>query len=260
MTTALTIASTSIRQDEHGRFCLNDLHVASGGELRHGPDRWRRTDAAAELVTEISNSPFLANKPLEAKAGRYGGTYAVKELVYAYAMWVSPKFHLAVIRAYDQMVTSGRVQPTRQPVEMTRMEILQLALDSEQKRLEAEAKLAIAAPKAEALDRLADVKDSKSITEAAKLLKFGPKKLVEFLQGIGWLYRRGIAGDLLANQAVINSGHLFHAATTLHKPGRLPLIVNQPRMTPKGLAKVAQMLNAAAPPSGSHPALEHHYR
>ena len=36
--------------------------------------------------------------------GREGGTYVVKELVYAYGQFVSPEFDLHVIRSYDKQV------------------------------------------------------------------------------------------------------------------------------------------------------------
>ncbi len=47
----------------------------------------------------------MHSKAFVTREGRNGGTYACKELVYAYAMWISAKFHLAVIRAFDALVS-----------------------------------------------------------------------------------------------------------------------------------------------------------
>ena len=86
-----------------GRYCLNDLHRASGGEECYKPSNWVRSDGTQALVAEILTAQICAVKtPLEVTEGRYGGTWAVKPLVYAYAMWISPRFHLHVIEAYER--------------------------------------------------------------------------------------------------------------------------------------------------------------
>ena len=105
---ALTLTTITIRQDAEGRYCLNDLHKASGGEQRHQPRYWLENLQTQELVQELSDSgnPLsLNNSPITIlKGGKNQGTFVVKELVYAYAMWISPRFHLQVIRAYDELV------------------------------------------------------------------------------------------------------------------------------------------------------------
>ncbi|WP_205957953.1 KilA-N domain-containing protein [Pseudoxanthomonas winnipegensis] len=115
---ALVIANTQIRQDGVGRYCLNDLHQASGGALKHQPFRFTRTQQAQDLVAEIEKDgeglTISGEAPLiQVNDGFGNGTYAVKELVYAYAMWISAAFHLHVIRAYDALV---REAPLAAPV------------------------------------------------------------------------------------------------------------------------------------------------
>lgn len=98
------IDNIAIRQDSEGRFCLNDLHQAAGGEPRHRANYFLDREDTRELVVELEKEK--AGIPAVSTAvGRNGGTYVCKELVYAYAMWISPAFHLKVIRAYDRLAT-----------------------------------------------------------------------------------------------------------------------------------------------------------
>jgi len=105
----LTIASKSIHQLD-GLYSLNDVQKSSGGAEKHQPYKFIRLSQTKELITEIENSPDLASLAVNKTTGRNGGTYACKELVYAYAMWISPKFHLHVIRAFDGLTGDTRKQ------------------------------------------------------------------------------------------------------------------------------------------------------
>ena len=104
-TPALVLGGFTVRQLD-GLFCLNDLHRASGGEDRHQPAKFVRLDQTQSLIAELGNSPEVASLDgstdlcLFTMQGRNGGTYACRELVVAYAAWISAAFHLQVIRVF----------------------------------------------------------------------------------------------------------------------------------------------------------------
>ncbi|HFQ7167474.1 TPA: KilA-N domain-containing protein [Escherichia coli] len=104
---------TAVKDDdsEAGRYSLNDLHraaVASGANARtKEPGKFLSSQQTVELVHELTNTQNLGVDPVSViHGGNERGTYVCKELVYAYAMWISPSFHLKVIRTFD-MVTSA---------------------------------------------------------------------------------------------------------------------------------------------------------
>lgn len=52
-TTAPIIAGIEITTDSEGRFNLNALHKASGGQKSKAPNEWLRTIQAKELITTL---------------------------------------------------------------------------------------------------------------------------------------------------------------------------------------------------------------
>lgn len=109
-TQPLVVGDFSIRQDEDGRYSLADLHKAGGSLKKHQPSNFLRVEQTQELIKEIEHSSDMRSAVKVINGGNNRGTYVVKELVYSYAMWISAKFHLQVIRAYDAMVMQFRVK------------------------------------------------------------------------------------------------------------------------------------------------------
>lgn len=128
--TNLTILNSSIRTLDN-LYSLNDLHRLSGAESKHQPNRFMRLETTQELISEIDSSqtPDLAFGKISNKKDRstktifaiktirggkdisIQGTWACEELALAYATWISPKFHLVVLRAFIAM-HKGEVQNT----------------------------------------------------------------------------------------------------------------------------------------------------
>jgi hypothetical protein len=68
-------------------------------------------DQTIELIEELSTPHIRGveqNQPVNTiNGGTNRGTYVCKELVYAYTMWISPKFSIRVIRTFDAVVTQA---------------------------------------------------------------------------------------------------------------------------------------------------------
>ncbi|ECC1605156.1 KilA-N domain-containing protein [Salmonella enterica subsp. salamae] len=105
MNSLMVIDGIEVRRDVQGRYCLNDLHRAAGGEDRHKPSNFMRMDSTRELCAEIDRCSDVSIGCIETIRGGNGqGTYVSREVVFAYAMWISPAFHLKVIRTFDAVV------------------------------------------------------------------------------------------------------------------------------------------------------------
>ena len=55
---------------------------------------------------KISVKEFVAKTnaiSLQAKAGRYGGTYAHQDIAFEFAMWISPKFKIYIVKEFQRL-------------------------------------------------------------------------------------------------------------------------------------------------------------
>lgn len=103
----LTINNVSIGNID-GFYSLSDLHKASGGLDKNKPSNFVRLEQTRALINELKCS-HLSILPIISSKGRNGGTYVCKELVVAYAAWISPAFHLKVIRVFLNSQLSGEM-------------------------------------------------------------------------------------------------------------------------------------------------------
>lgn len=191
-TVAAIILQTPIRRDMDGRYCLNDLHKAAGGEEKHVPWRFIRLETTVELAAELSKAPDVVNKkPVEMSKGRYGGTYVVEDLALTYAMWVSPRFHLEVLRGFKESRSSHvtTVGDTVAPAGTSLTSLLEMALDSERRRVELEAQIRAERPQVEFAQAVQADETTRTIRETAKQFGMSDQRLTEFLIGHKLLYR-----------------------------------------------------------------------
>lgn len=238
----MMIGGAAVRRDDVGRFCLNDLHRAAGGAKRHQPSDWQRLKQTEELVAEMANSGDSRFYPVHSVAGRNGGSYVARELVYAYAMWISPSFHLQVIRAYDQLVAGAPAPDPMQALsDPATLRALLLTFSERSEILEA--RVQYQEPQVRALARISRADGAFNITTAAKMLQVQPRQLFAWLAEHEWVYRRAGSRNWLAYQARLQQGLLVHKACVRRGDDDVERVHEQVLVTAKGLARLGEKID-----------------
>lgn len=151
-----------------------------------------------------------------------------------------PEFTARIVDRWQELEQQAAMGGFKIPGSMA--EALRLAADLSDKVQEQAQALAIAAPKAEALERIAQADGAMCITNAAKALQCQPKRLFAHLQACQWIYRRAGGAGYVGYQDKIQQGLLDHKVTTVERGDGTSKMVEQVLVTPKGLTKLATLL------------------
>ena len=117
---------------------------------------------------------------------------------------------------------------------------------AEQNAVALEYQVAEQAPKVAALERIAEAEGSLCLRDAAKALQVRPIALRNLLLAQRWIYGRPGHSGWLAYQDRIQQGLLTHKVTTVARLDGSDKVVEQVRITPKGITRLAQMLQKEA--------------
>ncbi|TDK26176.1 DNA-binding protein [Luteimonas aestuarii] len=243
---SLIIADTPIRRDADGRYSLNDLHRASGGLPKHRPSVWLANQQVQDLVEAVE---LEAGIPAVAKVrgGTRAGTFASAELAIAFAAWIDTHFHLRVLRTFLQVQREARAAAQLAPLDDPAA-LRGLLLEHTEREIELKQKLEEQTAHVSAFERIAEARGAVSITAAAKVLSIPPSAFFAWLKEHSWIYRSSDHGGWLAFQPRIARGQLKHRVITVERSDGTPRIVEQVLVTPKGLARLAELLERAEPP------------
>jgi anti-repressor protein len=186
------IAGVEITTDEEGRFNLNSLHKASGLGANKAPHQWLRTKSAKALIQELESDVQIRTSPVRSMKGNsqlcQQGTFAHELLAISYAGWISPAFQLKVNQVFLDYRT-GKLAPVVPQEELSRMEILKLAMESESERLRLAHQVKEDAPKVAFCNRVIASEDVISVSMAAKIIGTGRNRLFAFMRQQKWVNR-----------------------------------------------------------------------
>lgn len=159
---------------------------------------------------------------------------------------LSPEFTARLVDRWQELEAQ---QSQRSPQELSRMDILQLAMQSEEERLRLERenqalehRIEEEAPRVAFAKQVEIAPDSISVAQAAKILGTGQRRLFAFLRQLSWISRRNEP-----YQAKIETGYLDVKLGSFQHPDHGLQQSVTTLVTGKGLAKLQRLWGQQKP-------------
>lgn len=203
----------------------------SGSRIKHIPDEWK---GMTSVVTPSGTQAMavLSEQGLYFFLGRSDKPAAVPM-----QKWVAGE----VLPSIRKTGSYGKdpIAALNDPATMRG-----LLLTYSEKVLALESQVEQQAPKVDGFDRISDADGSMCITDAAKTLQVRPKDLFQYLSAQSWIYRRTGCKHWVGYQPKLQRGVVVHKVTTFERADGTEKITEQVRITPKGLAELAEKFSA----------------
>ncbi|MBL1434724.1 MAG: phage antirepressor KilAC domain-containing protein [Rhodobacteraceae bacterium] len=156
---------------------------------------------------------------------------------YVVVAQLSPEFTARLVDRWQELESGAMALPDfKNPALAARA-----WADQVEGRQVAEVALRHAQPMIDAHEILLNSEGSLCITDAAKTLQMRPKELFAWLSEHRWIYRRK-GSAWLGYSAMLVAGFLEHKITTITRTAGPKRVMEQVRVTPKGLARLARVV------------------
>lgn len=205
---------------------MTSLEIAELCQKRH--DNVKRT------IESLVNANIISNPQIEdgiksangviPKVYVFTGEKGKRDSIIVVAQ-LCPEFTARLVDRWAELEGKNR--------ELTKMEILQMALESEQQKLALQQQLEIQAPKVAFVDKYVAGNGNKTFRQVAKLLQIKEYKFREFLESNRIMYK--LNGEWTAYQNHVDAKR-FHVKTGVSDSGHA---FNHALFTPKGIQWIA---------------------
>ncbi|WP_233424584.1 phage antirepressor KilAC domain-containing protein [Pseudomonas savastanoi] len=238
--TRRAVTTTAGENQDLTRQLMSSREISELTGKRH-PDVKRDIQAmATELKEDVSSFARIYLDTMNRRQTEY---MLDREHTDCLLTGYSAELRMKVIRRWRELEGQvvGRLQ-----VPVTFAEALRLAADQVEQNRVLQGVIDKQAPKVAALNRLASTAGSVCITDAAKHLGLGPLKLISWLSGNRWIYRRTSFANWSAFQPRLSAGLLEHKLVRIpNKESEELKVVEQVMVTRRGLVVLAEKIGAS---------------